>query len=70
MLLKDRFLKKVLLKITKIRRFFLNTVGSNNSFTLIEKKNQGFKIAKFEFKVTVHYGQNAPSCESLNICKI
>ena len=27
-----------------------------NSFTRIEKKIKVFKVAKFEFKVTVHYG--------------
>ena len=37
--------------------FFRKTIGSNNSFTLMENnKFQVFKIAKFEFKVTVHYG--------------
>ena len=50
----------MLLKRTKSRRFFPKTIGSNNSFTLIEKKkNQVFKIAKFEFKVTEHYGLRA-----------
>ena len=29
-------------------------------------KFQVFKIAKFEFNVTVPYGQNVPSCDSLN----
>ena len=41
-------------------------MGSHNSFTIIE--NKVFKIAKFEFKVTVHnslYGQNVPSCDPL-----
>ena len=32
--------------------FLRKTIGSNKSFTLIENN----KIAKFEFKVTVHYG--------------
>ena len=36
------------------------------------KQLQIFKITKFEFMVTVHYyiayGQNAPSCDPLNIC--
>ena len=31
-------------------------IGSNNSFTLIENNFRFFKIAKFEFKVTVHHG--------------
>ena len=56
--LKDRFLKKILSKIAKTmktRRFFRKVIiGSNNSFTW--KHFQVFKIAKFEFKVTVHYG--------------
>ena len=34
--------------------FFRKAIGSNKSFTLIEL--QVFKIAKFEFRVTVHYG--------------
>ena len=44
----------MLLKSAKACRLFffpLQTIGSNNSFTLI----LGFKIAKFELKVTVHY---------------
>ena len=48
--------------------FFRKTIGSNNSFNLIEKQFQVFKIAKFEFKVTrtsMAYGQNAPSCGPL-----
>ena len=36
-LLKDQFLKKMLLKRAKIGAFFYGrTIGSNNSFTLIE----------------------------------
>ena len=55
-LLKDRFLKNLLLKRAKTRcLFFVKTIGSNNSFTLIENNFRCFKIAKFEFKVTVHY---------------
>ena len=54
-LLKDRFLKKMFLKRAKTRPpFFCKTIGSNNSFTLIEN-NFRFLRAKFEFKVTVHY---------------
>ena len=36
--------------------FFHKTIGSNNSFIPIENNFQVFKIAKFEFKVTVHCG--------------
>ena len=39
--------------------FLLKAIGSNNSFnmfTLMKKKIRIFKIAKFELKVTVHYG--------------
>ena len=37
LILKDRFLKKMLLKRAKTRGlFFRKTMGSNNSFTLIE----------------------------------
>ena len=34
---------------------FCKTIGSNNSFALIEN-SLGSKIAKFEFNVIVHYG--------------
>ena len=68
-LLKDRFLKKMLSKRAKTRRFFRKHMGSNNSLTKFYKfkKIQVFKIAKFEFKATVHYGlwANAPSCDRL-----
>ena len=37
--------------------FFSKTIGSSNSFTL--EQFQVFKIAKFEFKVTVHYSLRA-----------
>ena len=55
-LLKDRFLKKMRLKRTKTRRFFffVKTIGSNTSLTLIEHNFSFFEITKFEFKVTVH----------------
>ena len=36
--------------------FFMQTIGSNNYFTLIEKKI-GSTIAKFEFKVYMAYGK-------------
>ena len=36
--------------------FFRKNIGSNNSFTLIENNFKFLKIAKFEFKLTVHYG--------------
>ena len=35
--------------------FLRKTIGSNNSFTLIENDLRFLKIAKFEFKVTVHF---------------
>ena len=35
--------------------FFLKTIGSNNFVYSNSKQFQVFKIAKFEFKVTVHY---------------
>ena len=50
----------MLWKTTKTRRLFLfrKTIRSNISFTLIIELFWGFKIARFEFKVTVglHYG--------------
>ena len=36
--------------------FFRKAIGSNNSFILTENNFRSFKIANFEFKVTVHYG--------------
>ena len=49
--------KKMLLKRAKTcHLFYHKTIGSNNSFTLIENNFRFFKKAKFEFKVTVHYG--------------
>ena len=51
-LLKDQFLKKMFLKRAKPVIFsFCKTIGSNNSFTISD-----FKIAKFEFNVTIHPG--------------
>ena len=35
--------------------FVAKIIGSNNYFTLIENNFHVFKIAKFEFKVTVHF---------------
>ena len=56
-LLKDRFLKKMLLKRAKIRRFFRKTIGSNIFFFYSNwKQFQVFKLEKFEFKITVRYG--------------
>ena len=55
LLLKDRFLKKMLLKRQNPSASFRKTVGSNHSFTLIENNLSFFQIAKFEFKVTEHY---------------
>ena len=49
--------------------FLHETKGSNNSFILVENNFRFLrKIAKFEYKVTVHYGlwQNASSCDPLN----
>ena len=43
--LADRFLKKMFLKRAKTRRLFRKTIGSNNSFTLIEKQFQVFEVA-------------------------
>ena len=56
-LLKDRFLKTMLLKRAKPRHFcffFPQIIGSNN--TLIE--NNLRSLAKFEFKVRAHYMAN------------
>ena len=48
----------MLWKTAKTRRvlLFRKTIRSNISFTLIIELFWGFKIARFEFKVTVHYG--------------
>ena len=44
--------------------FLLKTMSLNDSFTLIENNLfPVFKIAKFEFKVTVHYGVQAKSTQ-------
>ena len=45
-LLKDRFLKKMLLRRAKTRTFFLKTIGSNNSFTLIENNFRFLTLKK------------------------
>ena len=47
----------------------LITTASTNAKrrTRLKPYNKVFKIAKFEFKVTVHYGLNAPSCEPLKV---
>ena len=42
-------------KSKNLSPFLRKTIGSNKSFTLIENNFRFFKIAKFEFKVTVHY---------------
>ena len=39
------------------------TIDSDNSFTLIENNFKVIKIAKFEIKVTVHYGLWAKSIQ-------
>ena len=49
--------QKMLLERPKPRAFYLqNTIGVNNCFTLLKINFQVFKMAKFEFKLTVHYG--------------
>ena len=50
------FQDKAFKKSKNLLPFFRKTIGSNNSFSLIENIIRFFKIAKFEFKVTVHYG--------------
>ena len=68
-LLKDRFLKKMLLKRAKLRRIFFAKLQAQIILIYYSnwKQFQVFKIGKFEFKVTVGaYGQNAPSCDPLN----
>ena len=55
-LLKDRFLKKMLLQWAKTCRLFLQNY---RLFYSNWKQFQFFKIEKFEFKVTVHYGLSA-----------
>ena len=67
MLFKDQFLKKTPLNRAKSVAFFGIIIGSNNSFTLIKKQFQVFKIATYEFKYTMAYGQNAPSCDPLGL---
>ena len=52
-LLKDRFLKIMHLKRVKTCCLFLQTIDSNNSFTLIENNFRFCMLAKFELKVTV-----------------
>ena len=41
-------------KKSKSPSFFCKNIGSSNSFTLIKTNFRFFKIARFEFKVTVH----------------
>ena len=66
MLLKDRFLKKMLLKRAKLVASFFFFFFF---FYCNWKQFQVFKIAKFEFKVSVHYGLWAKSTQlwALNI---
>ena len=52
----------------KITFFFRKTIGWNNSFNLIEKKNKVFKIAKFELMVIVHYGLWAKCTQLRGYC--
>ena len=42
-------------KSKNLLAFVHKTIGSNKSFTLDENNFRFFKIAKFEFKVTVHH---------------
>ena len=65
--LKDQFLKKMLLKRANTRRLFFAKLKTPIIVYSNWKKIQVFKIAKFEFKVTVQYGQwqNASSCDPL-----
>ena len=62
MLLKDRLMKKVLLKGAKTRRlfffffFFSQNYRLNSFFYSNWKQFQVVEIAKFEFSVTVHCG--------------
>ena len=62
----------MLLKRAKARRpFFHKTIGSYHFFYSNWKQFQFFKIAKFEFKVTVHYGlwKKGPSFDPLkDVC--
>ena len=62
-LLKDRFLEKMQQKPVV---FFRKTIGSNNSFTVIEN-NFIFLIAEFEFKVTVHLWSMRKNTELLDV---
>ena len=50
------FLEIVLIKSKNPQPFLGKSKGSNYSFTLIENKFRFFKIASFEFNVTIHYG--------------
>ena len=55
-LLKDRFLKKNVIKRAKTHRLFSQNCRLKLFFYSNWKQFQVFKITKFEFKVTVHYG--------------
>ena len=60
-MLRDRFLKKMLLKKSKHPSPFLNkTIGLNNSFTLIENKFRFFRIPYIEFNLNIAYGKMHP----------
>ena len=53
------FSRKCLKKMQKPVALFHKTIGSNNSFTLIESNFKFFIIAKFEFKEIEHLDQLA-----------
>ena len=69
-LLKDWFLKNMLLKSANIRRLFFTKLFAQIFFRSNWKQFQVFKLAQFEFKVTVPYGlwQNASSPEKDTKC--
>ena len=57
-------------KMSKTRRLFSQNYRLEYLFYSNWKQFQVFKIAKLEFKVTVYtmaYGQNAHSCDPLNV---
>ena len=67
MLLKDRFLKKMLLKEQKPVAFFSQDCRLKNFFYSNWKQFQAFKITNFDLKITVHYGlwAKCTSCDPL-----
>ena len=78
--IRDRFLKKILLKRVNTRRLLFvclfvclfvfvlcRNIGSNNSFTLIENNFWFLRYRSLNSwkQYTIAYGQNAPSCVPL-----